>query len=453
MLINLPKNLINLAKKLSKPLYAVGGVVRNFLIDGSISTDIDLAAAIPADEFAAALIENGFTVMAEYKRTGTVMFSGDGYKCEFTSFRKEKYQKGGAHTPISTEFTEDIFEDALRRDFKCNAIYYDIVGGEIIDPLGGCSDVAEKVLDTVAEPEKVFSSDGLRLMRLARFAGELNFKPTYKVMEGAKKYADNVKDVSPERIFCELNLILQSDGKYLFSDPMGHYNALKVLDETRVLDRIFPELTDGRGMAQRADFHRYDVLEHGLRSVAYAHPKVRLAALLHDIGKPYCYRRDGYYYHHFEEGERIAESILKRYKASNEVIKQVKYLVHDHMIDLDCSMKEIKVRKYIVKNHDRLEDLMMVKQADFRASLEIDDTAPALVKWKRIYERMKVDGTPFNLKELEITANDLINIGFSGEQIGKELKSLLDYAVTYPEKNETFALRQLAERDYKRVKG
>ncbi len=453
MLINLPKNLISLAKKLHRPLYAVGGVVRNFLIDGSIAADVDLAAAIPAAEFVTALKGSGFTVEAEYKRTGTVMFSGDGYKYEFTSFRREKYQKGGAHTPISTEFTEDVFEDALRRDFKCNAIYYDIVSGEFVDPLNGRADIKDRVLDTVVEPEKVFSSDGLRLMRLARFTGELNFKPTYNVMVAAKKYADNVKDVSPERIFCELNLILQADGKYRFSDTMGHYNALKVLDETRVLDRIFPELTDGRGMAQRADFHRYDVLEHGLRSVAYAHPNVRLAALLHDVGKPYCLRRDGYYYHHFEEGERIAESILKRYKASNEVIKQVKYLVHDHMIDLDCSMKEIKVRKYIVKNHDRLEELMMVKQADFRASLEIDDTAPALVKWKRIYERMKADGTPFNLKELEITASDLIKIGFSGEQIGKELKSLLDYAVINPDKNETFTLRQLAERDYNRLKG
>ncbi|MBQ9734687.1 MAG: CCA tRNA nucleotidyltransferase [Clostridia bacterium] len=452
MQINLPKNLINLAKKLPKPLYAVGGVVRNFLIDGSIATDIDLAAAITAEEFIPVLKSSGYSVVAEYKRTGTVMFSGDGHRYEFTSFRKEEYESGGAHTPINTEFTEDILEDALRRDFKCNAIYYDIEKGEIVDLLGGQQDIKDRVIDTVTDPEKVFCSDGLRLMRLARFAGELNFKPTYKVITAAKTFADNVKDISPERIFCELNLILQSDGKYPFSDPMGHYNGLKILDETRVLDRIFPELTDGRGMAQRADFHRYDVLEHGLRSVAYAHPKVRLGALLHDIGKPYCFRRDGYYYHHFEEGERIAERVLKRYKASGEIIKQVKFLVKEHMIDLDCSMKELKVRKYIVKNHDRLEELMMVKQADFRASLEIEDTAPALVKWKRIYERMKVDGTPFNLKELEISASDLIEIGYFGEQIGKELKVLLDYAVTHPEKNEFYSLKAVAERDFIRIK-
>lgn len=453
MLINLPKNLIILAKSLSKPLYAVGGVVRNYLIDGSIATDVDLAGAITASEFVSALESCGYAVLAEYKRTGTVMFGGDGHKYEFTSFRREKYAKGGAHTPVSTEFTEDIREDALRRDFKCNAVYYDIAGDKLVDVLGGCKDIQEKVLDTVTDPEKVFSSDGLRLMRLARFAGELNFRPTDAVIESAKAYSDNIKDISPERIFHELNLILQSDSKYAFSDPMGHYNGLKILDETRVLDKIFPELTDGRGMAQRADFHRYDVLEHGLRSVAYAHPKVRLGALLHDIGKPFCFRRDGYYYNHFSEGERIAEDVLKRYKASTETIKQVKFLVHEHMVDLDCSMKEVKLRKYIVKNHDRLEELMMVKQADFRASLEIDDTAPALVKWKRLYERMKIDGTPFNLKQLEITATDLIDIGFNGQDIGKELKSLFDYAVLHPEKNEHYALKALAEHDYAKLKG
>ena len=95
MLINLPKNLISLAKKLHRPLYAVGGVVRNFLIDGSIAADVDLAAAIPAAEFVTALKGSGFTVEAEYKRTGTVMFSGDGYKYEFTSFRPFGIFHGG----------------------------------------------------------------------------------------------------------------------------------------------------------------------------------------------------------------------------------------------------------------------------------------------------------------------------------------------------------------------
>ena len=317
-----------------------------------------------------------------------------------------------------------------------------------MDVVGGVKDIKSRVLDTVDLPDKVFSSDGLRLMRLARFAGELGFNPTVEVMNAARDHAANVKDISPERIFKELNMILQSDSKYAFSDPEGHYTGLKILDDTRVLDMIIPELADGRGMAQRADFHRYDVLEHSLRSTLYANKKVRLAALFHDIGKPYCYNRDGYYYHHFSEGEKIAEKVLKRLKADNATIKTVKFLVKEHMVDLDCSLKESKVRKFLVKNYDKLDQLLMVKQADFRASLEVEYTAPTLVKWKKILQCMQKDGTPFNLKELKITANELVDIGYSADGIGKELKKLFDLAVLNPEKNDNAVLKKIAVEDF-----
>ena len=441
----LPKSLIELATKMPKPLYIVGGAVRNFLIDRSLSTDIDLAGAIPADEFLGVLNALGIEKKAVYPRTGTVMFNDGDYNYEYTAFRRETYING-KHQPETTEFTEVIAEDALRRDFKCNAIYYDITGKKIIDILGGVSDIENKILDTVCEPDKVFSVDGLRLMRLARFAGELNFKPTYAVMQAAKRHADNILDISPERILSELKMILVSDCKYTFSDKMGHYNGLKILDHTRVLDKIIPELTEGRGMVQRADFHKYDVLEHSIRTVLYAPPKIRLAALFHDIGKPFCFIRDGYYYHHFEEGERIAEKVLKRLKADNQTISQVKFLVREHMVDLDCSMKENKVRMFLVKNNKRLNDLLLVKQADFRASLEIESTAPTLVKWKKLYAVMKKDGTPFSLKELDVTANDLIELGYKDSEIGVQLRWLFDYAVLHPEKNKRETLLAQAKR-------
>ena len=441
----LPKSLIELANKMPKSLYVVGGAVRNFLIDNSLSTDIDLAGAIPADEFLCILNEFGIEQTAVYPRTGTVMFKDGAYNYEYTAFRREKYLNG-KHLPEKTEFTEDIGEDAVRRDFKCNAIYYDITGKQIIDLLGGVLDIENKTLDTVCEPDKVFSVDGLRLMRLARFAGELNFKPTYAVMQSAKKYAYNILDISPERIFNELKMILVSDCKYTFSDKMGHYNGLKILDHTRVLDKIIPELTEGRGMVQRADFHKYDVLEHSVRTVLYSPPKIRLGALFHDIGKPFCFIRDGYYYHHFDEGERIAERVLKRLKADKATINQVKFLVREHMVDLDCSMKENKVRMFLVKNNKRLSDLLMVKQADFRASLEIESTAPTLVKWKKLYAEMKKDGTPFSLKELDITAKDLIELGYKDSEIGAQLHWLFDYAVLHPERNKKEILLAQAKR-------
>ena len=271
----LPKNFINLAKTMPKSLYVVGGAVRNFLIDGSLSHDIDLAGAIPVQQFISVLNDFGIKESAVYPRTGTVMFSDGEYHYEYTAFRRDTYV-GGEHLPVKSEFTEDILEDALRRDFKCNAIYYDVQKDDIIDLLGGIEDINNKTLSTVCEPDKVFCVDGLRLMRLARFAGELNFQPTYETLQSAKKYADNILDIAPERIYNELKMILSSDSKYPFSDPIGHYRGLKILDKTRVLDKFLPELTEGRGMVQRADFHKYDVLEHSIRTVLYSHPTIKI---------------------------------------------------------------------------------------------------------------------------------------------------------------------------------
>jgi tRNA nucleotidyltransferase (CCA-adding enzyme) len=443
----LGKEIIKFASSLNKPLYVVGGAVRNYLIDKQIADDVDLSAGIPAEEFLLALATAGFKVLAEYKHTGTIVFFDGVRKYEYTAFRKESYI-GGEHTPYLTEFTEDIVFDARRRDFKCNAVYYDIASGEYVDPLGGIEDIKNKVLDTVVEPEQVFKNDGLRLMRLARFAGELNFKPTEQVLLSAEKHADNIKEVSSERIFEELKKILVSDTKYEFSDKRGHYVGLKILDRTRVLDRILPELVEGRGMVQRADFHLYDVLEHSLRSVRHAHPSVRIDALLHDIGKPFCMKRDGWYYAHFIEGVRIATAVLKRLKADKETIKRVSFLIKTHMLDIDCSMKPEKVRKFIVENYNGYyEQLLLVKQADYRASLEEEFTAPAVVKWNKIFEQMKLEGVPFTLKELKVTATDLIDLGYKGELIGKELKKLHSLTIKDAKNNNREFLLKTAKND------
>ncbi len=461
MRINFDQGLYSLAQKLNSPLYAVGGVVRNYLIDPSVVTeDIDLSANIAVEEILPVLNELKFKVVAEYKRTGTVVFKIGKQKYEYTAFRKEVYGDGGGHTPITTQPTDDIREDALRRDFKCNAVYYDILNEQIVDPLGGVKDIENKVLDTVKQPEKVFESDGLRLMRLARFAGELAFRPTDDVIGAMKKYASNIKDISCERIYDELKKILVADSKYAFSDKRGHYVGLKILEITKVLDEIMPELTLGRGMSQRADFHKYDVLEHSLRCALYSPKEIRLAGLLHDVGKPYCYLKNGKYYYHEVEGERIAIEILKRLKVDNATVKQVRYLIREHMVDLDCSMRENKVRLFLAKNYNKLDDLFKVKQADFRASLESDEVSPTITKWQKIITKMQKEGVPLTLKELNIRAEELGEIGFMGQEIGEMLTKIFELAVIGGVKNQkeelvkfaTFEKRELEldKRKYKR---
>ena len=449
MKIILPENLIKLSEICPSEIYVVGGYVRNFLINGMLSDDIDIAAPLDVEEIKSAAEQCGFNTVAEYKRTGTLVISDGKRKYEYTRFRTDSYARGGAHEPTSTEFTDDISRDALRRDFKCNAVYYDIRRQEIVDPLGGVSDIENRVLDTVATPEGVFCSDGLRLMRLARFAAELNFIPKTEVIRGAKQYADNIRDIAPERIFEELKKILVADGKYPFSDPKGHYTGFKILDGIGVFDILFPELAAGRGMAQRADFHNYDVLEHTFRTLLYSDSEIRLAALLHDVGKPYCQINFGRYKDHHTEGEKIAREILKRLKADKKTTEKTAFLVRWHMFDLKNAEPESELRLFIVENRENFIPLLKLKQADFSACKDDLSACPAVKRWTALYDKMKSDGTPFSLKDLDITAADVVKIGFSERGVGEELKNLFRFAVISPENNCFQALNAKAREDYR----
>ena len=147
----------------------------------------------------------------------------------------------------------------------------------------------------------------------------------------------------------------------------------------------------------------------------------------------------------------ITNDILRRLKADKKTREFVKFLVREHMVDLDLKMKEKKIRRYIVKNHKRFSSLMDIKQADFRASLEKHEIAPTVLKWQGIYCKMNLDGTPFSLKDLKISAQDLLELNFKEKEIGKELEKLFELAVENPEKNNYQALIKIAEKDAKKL--
>jgi len=446
MKIKIPEKTEKIARLSDSPLYVVGGAVRNAYLGLERPFDLDLAGNIPTEKFIDMLERAGLSVTAEYKRTGTVMFFDEGVKCEYTRFRTDSYAVGGGHNPKEVRFTDDIKEDALRRDFKCNAVYYDVKSGEKVDPLCGVSDIEKRVLDTVDDTEKVFSHDGLRLMRLARFSGELGFIPEKDLLAAAKEYAANIKDVSAERIFAELKAILKADKKYPFSDRKGHYTGLKILSETRVLDMIMPELTLGRGMPQRSDFHDYDVLEHSLRTALYAPENVRLPALLHDCGKPYCLQNYGKYHLHNVEGKRIAHEILTRLKADKKSINECLFIAEYHMLDLKCDMRESKIVRFIVDNYKNIEDLLAVKQADYSACKDDLSVAPTVKRWREIMRRMEERKVPIKMSDLKISGNDLRSMGVSGEKVGKVLKTLFYRCVAHPENNTRKKLTSAAKR-------
>lgn len=443
----IPQQLKNLANFCPKPLYAVGGSVRDFLCGKRAARfDWDICAPIPAQAFAEIATQQGFTVQAVYKNTGTVKLADDrGNDYEYTCFRSDKYVRG-THVPVEIHFTDDISLDARRRDFTANAIYYDIQANEYVDPLGGIADAQNRCLRTVDSAKKVFGEDGLRLMRLARQAAQLGFYPNEECLQGAKANAALIQDISPERIFTELLATLYADEKYGNTD--GPYLGLTLLQKTGVLHYILPELALGENMAQRADFHKYDVLEHSIRAVRYADKRIRLAALLHDVGKPFCKLRDGNSYAHADEGARIAAEILTRLKAPKKTVERVCELILWHMYDFDCKTKEPKLRRFFVEHYEILEDLLLIKQADYSACADDLQEAPTCRKWRSVFDAMRKENAPFTLKALAVNGNDLLTLGIPAPKLARVLHELLLHAAVNPRDNEKARLLRLASALY-----
>lgn len=444
----LSDKLISLAFSLHAPLYIVGGACRDFILDGSISIDIDLASPTSTSDILPLAKKLGFSILAEYPRTSTLVLFDGQRKYEYTCFRREIYADGGAHTPISIEFTDSVFEDACRRDFKCNALYYDIKLDKFVDPLNAISDIKNRIISSVVSPEIVFSHDGLRLLRLARFSAELNFKIDDLTLLGARENADKIKDISAERIFEELKKILVADSKHFFSDKRGHYNGLKVLDKIGVLDIVLPELTLGRNLEQPEKYHDHDVLEHSLRAVLYSPPQTRLCALLHDVGKPYCYYKHGNYYFHADRGEKIAKNVLTRLKAPKDEISRTCFLIKHHMLDFSC-VKEAKIRRLIADNYEFMQDLISLKNADARACRDLDVNFLGYDRFIYILSQVKTDGTPFSLSDLKITSRELMELGFKGKQLGEIRKKLRNLCVDNPSLNSREILIKMAKKQKK----
>ncbi len=448
MLEILPQELKNLAKACPVPLYVVGGSVRDYLAKlYPAKRDWDICAPCSADDFAALAQERGFCVRAVYRNTGTVKILGEEGEYEYSSFRSDEYVRG-VHAPVNVYFTTDISLDARRRDFTCNAVYFHVAEGKFVDPLQGIPAIQEKRLSTVDNAKKVFGEDGLRLMRLARQAAQLGFSPDRECLEGATKNAALVADIAPERIFEELTAILTSDKKCGVEN--APYRGLSLLSETGVLGYVLPELFQGKGLAQRADFHKYDVLEHSLRAVKYmegldeGYP-LRLAALLHDVGKPTCMRREGNAHGHSEEGEELVREILSRLKAPKKVITQVAWLTKWHMYDFDCKTGEKKLRRFLVQNAPLLEDLLKIKQADFSACTDDISKAPTCARWEKLLAQMREEGVPFTLKTLAVNGKDIADIGVPAPRIAEVLQALLAHTAVFPKENTKPRLLTLAQ--------
>lgn len=213
MLFNIPKSLTKLANLFDTELYIVGGFIRNQLM-GVKNDDIDICSKLTLDEVEKLLKDSDFDFKIKSKFLGTATISKGNDKFEYTTFRKEIYPNNGKHLPESVEFITSLEEDAKRRDFTCNAIYYDIKNDKMIDFFDGKRDIERKILRAVYDCDEVFCHDGVRILRLFRFQCELNFKIDKSTLESAYKYKENLRDVSGDRLVYEITRILHSPTKY-----------------------------------------------------------------------------------------------------------------------------------------------------------------------------------------------------------------------------------------------
>jgi len=232
MFIEISKNLKKLSKYFPESLYVVGGYVRNQLLKIKTS-DVDLASSVNVEEVVSRLENSEFETKIKNLKTGSLLILCENERYEYTAFRKEVYPQGGSHNPTSIMQTNNIEDDAKRRDFSMNSIYYNINKDEIFDIFHGIIDTKQKIIRCNIEPEKVLSSDGERILRMVRFAGELNFGIEKQTFKCAKRYVMNVKDLSGSRKYAEILKILYADKSYNLNKS-AERNALKLLNNLGV---------------------------------------------------------------------------------------------------------------------------------------------------------------------------------------------------------------------------
>lgn len=421
------RTLNELADYFGGSLYVVGGAVRDALC-GKTPSDIDLAAPLKGEKVEILLKKSDFHVCAESPRLGTLKIFRGNESFEYTAFRVDSYAEGGRHAPSEVRFTENIEEDAMRRDFTVNALYYDIKSGAIVDPLGGVADMHNMKLKTCREPEKTLGEDGLRLMRLVRIAAETGFIIDKETYAAAVSCAALLADVSEERKRDELLKILNADLKNGVTD--GHYRGLQLLLSLGLLEFIAPELLENKDFPQNAEYHKYAVLEHVFQTVRFAEPRVRVAALFHDVAKALCKRKFGKMQDHPAEGAKMTDEIMRRLKFSNAERERVVRLVETHMYDLDCKTGENKLRRFIQKNFDLIDDLCALKNADGAARGFGEEENPSAARMAALRDEMVSEGVPMTIAELSVNGADLIELGIPEKRRREALRTLLAAAAT-----------------------
>jgi len=267
-------------------------------------------------------------------------------------------------------------------------------------------------------------------------AAEFGFKIDAATGAAAKENAKNLEDISGERKQIELDRILAADLKYGIVD--AHYRAVKLLGQLGAWKYLIPPIEDMRGLVQPEKYHKYDVYEHTMLTVKYASHKVRLAALMHDIGKPFSFKTSGNFHGHEKNGATMAGFLLggRGLKYDKKTITEISRLVALHMYDMDGKTSESKVRIFVARNFDIIPKLVYLIKADKMATGLAEETVEEH-RFERIYRQIIEEDIPVKLADLAIDGHIAKECGLEGEDIGKALDSCLNECILNPKLNNT----------------
>jgi poly(A) polymerase len=423
-------------------LYLVGGPVRDLILRRP-HADLDFSTDADPGDTRAIVAPVASKLWLQGVKYGTVGAEIDGVGMEITTFRTEKYQPSSRHPDVS--FATDVDTDLSRRDFTINAIALRLPPKELIDPFGGGKDLRSRVIRTPMDPDDSFSDDPLRMLRAFRFASQLNFHVDASVLESIGRLKERLLTVSAERIRDELSKLL------LGAAPR---RALKLTDQTGLADLFIPELPALK--LEQDPVHRHkDVFTHTLAVVERTPSKLelRLAALLHDIGKPKTRRIDplGVSFHHHElVGAKMAEGRLRALRYPNEVVHLVTDLIrlHHRFHTYRLGWTDSAVRRYVRDAGPLLGDLNTLVRADCttrnperaaRLAERMDELERRIAELARKEEleriRPELDGHQV-MKHLGVPPGPLV---------GEALEFLLDVRLTEGEIGEQEAYKKLDE--------
>lgn len=409
--------------------YIVGGAVRDMLL-GFSPHDFDISSSCSPAVTAEVLSSAGIRHIDNASVHGTVTAVTDEGNVEITTFRVDG-SYSDLRRPDSVEFTGSIDEDVKRRDFTVNSLYLDR-NGQIKDITGGTADLRAGLIRTVGVPEERFGEDALRILRAMRFASRYGFAIEDKTFAAMEKCADELNKISSERIASELTGIVSG------------INAPAVIRRCwRILSVIIPEIGVCHGFDQHTRFHDRDCLEHTLAvlegvpaegqdgGVKSRDTVLAMAALLHDLGKPECFRMDengeGHMKGHQEAGRQIAERVLTKLRYPQRFTREVCTLVALH--DIFTPPDRTAVHRFLCTcGPDLYGKLCILQRADIMAHSELGrKRLEKLDYMMRFAEELRKSGAVYAVKDLEITGDDVISLGCRpGPEVGKVLDMLFE---------------------------